>query len=116
VRSALIRAFVLAAALCGSDACTPPPEPVVVEGHMIRVENHTSTPWTDVEIWVNDHYRVTRRSIAPGERVQVPLDAFVAGFGQRFDVRRQTVKGVEVTGKKGNEPLKLVWGEGRRKI
>jgi hypothetical protein len=97
-------------------ACKTPPEPLVVESNAIRLENHTNTTWTDVEIWVNDHYRVTRPKIVPGERLFVPLDLFVAGFGQRFDTRRQHVKGVEVTGKQGDEPLKLVWGEGRRRI
>lgn len=96
--------------------CKPPPEALVVDHNVIRVENHTKTTWTDVEIWLNDHYRVTRSKIAPGERFQVPLDLFVAGFGQRFDSRRQVVKGVEVTGKQGDAPLKLVWGEGRRRI
>ena len=110
------RALVVIVLLTAAAACSTPPEPLVVEGNIIRLENHTDTTWTDVEIWVNDHYRVTRSKIVPGERLQVPLDVFVAGFGQRFDTRRQHVKGIEVTGKQGNEPLKLVWGEGRRKI
>jgi hypothetical protein len=111
---ASIAVIVLLAAITAVSGCKAPPEPLIVDGHMIRVENRTKTPWTDVEIWVNDHYRVTRRVIAPGERFEVPLDAFVAGFGQRFDVRRQAVKGVQVNGKQGNEPLKLVWGDGKR--
>jgi hypothetical protein len=97
-------------------ACKTPPEPIVVESNVIKIENHTRATWTNVEIWVNDHYRAMKSSIAPGERVQVPLDVFVAGFGQRFDPRRQSVKGVAVVGKQGNEPLKLVWGEGKRGI
>ena len=97
-------------------ACSSPPEQLIVEPNAIRLENTTSTVWTDIEIWLNDHYRVTRSKMLPGERLQVPLDSFVAGFGQRFDRRRQAVKGIEVTGKQGSQDLKLVWGEGRRKI
>lgn len=99
-----------------ASACKAPPEPLVIENNTIRIENHTKQTWTNVEIWVNDHYRATRSSIAPGERLQVPLDVFVAGFGQRFDPRRQTVKGVAVIGKQGDQALKLIWGEGKRGI
>jgi hypothetical protein len=100
----------------GAGACGSPPEPLVVERTAIRLENSTNTTWTDIEIWVNNHYRVTRDRMIPGERLQVPLDVFVAGFGQRFDTRRQSVKGVEVTGKQGKETFRFVWGEGRKKI
>jgi hypothetical protein len=110
------KSFLAVVALVLITACKAPPEPIVVEGNMITISNTTGTAWTSVEIWVNDHYRVTRSTIAAGERLQVPLDAFVAGFGQRFDVRRQSVKGIEVSGKKGDQPLKLVWGQGRRTI
>ena len=80
----------------------------------MRVENQTNHEWTDVEIWVNDHYRVTRPRIDAGERFQAPLEAFVAGFGQRFDTARQSVRGVEVTAKSSDGDVRLVWGEGRR--
>jgi hypothetical protein len=107
--------LVLAAWLLSSSACQPAPEPIKVEGNMVHVENQTSREWTDVEIWVNNHYRATRAKMLPGERLQVPLDVFVAGFGQRFDVRRQAVRGIEVTAKQGGDPIALTWGEGRRK-
>jgi len=81
----------------------------------VRVENQTGKEWTDVEIWVNDHYRVTRPRIEAGERFQAPLDAFVAGFGQRHDTARQAVRGVEVTAKSSDGDVRLVWGEGRRR-
>ena len=72
--------------------------------------------WSNVEIWVNDHYRVTASSLAAGGRLQVPLDAFVAGFGQRFDARKQRIFGIEVTATdSGGKPVKLVTGSGRRR-
>lgn len=80
------------------------------------VENQTVQVWTEIEIWVNDQYRVTKGSMAPGERFVVPLDAFVAGFGQRFDARRQQVAGVEVTARAADGArVTLVWGKGRRR-
>ena len=52
----------------------------------------------------------------PGERFGVPLNAFVAGFGQRFSPGRQVVQGIEVTASTGTgRTVRLVWGEGRRR-
>jgi hypothetical protein len=82
----------------------------------VIVENQTAVEWRQVEIWVNDHYRVTASSIAAGSSLSAPLDAFVAGFGQRFDPRRQGVTGIEVTAiDTENKAVKLVWGKGRRR-
>ena len=72
--------------------------------------------WQNVEVWLNDHYRVTKSRMPPGERFSIPLSAFVAGFGQRFDAARQPIRGVEVTASAaGGRPVKLVWGTGRRR-
>lgn len=97
-------------------ACRPAPEPLRVDARTIVVHNDTAHAWTNVEVWVNDHYRVTRPRIEAGERFVIPLDAFVAGFGQRFDPRRQEVRGVEVTAASPGGPIRLVWGTGRRRI
>lgn len=97
-------------------ACREPIQPLVVDAHEVAVTNTTSTPWTDIEIWVNDHYRVTTARLEPRGRFHAPLDAFVAGFGQRFDPRRQAVRGVEVTATTSTgESIRLRWGEGRRR-
>jgi len=94
----------------------PTPEPITFAGRAITVENQTGGEWQNVEVWLNDHYRVTRSRMAPGERFSIPLTAFVAGFGQRFDPARQTIRGVEVTASApGGRPIKLVWGSGRRR-
>ena len=92
------------------------PEPIVVEGRVLTVQNLTSEDWLAVEIWLNNHYRVTRAAMPAGERFGVPLDTFVAGFGQRFNPARQTVQGIEVTATTaGGKPVRLVWGEGRKR-
>ena len=106
--------LVLAVAACVY-ACTPPPERLTIDGRAVTVFNDSGDRWRSVEIWVNHHYRVTRETIEPGERFVVPLETFVAGFGQRFP-RNQQVTGVEVTatGASG-EPVRITWGEGRRR-
>ena len=100
------------AAACSHDA----PRPIRVDGQTITVENQSPEAWENVEIWLNDHYRVTRSRMPAGERFDVPLNAFVAGFGQRFVPGRQVVKGIEVTATaRGGQAVRLVWGEGRRR-
>jgi hypothetical protein len=98
-------------------ACSSqPPRAITVEARTITVQNQSREPWENVEIWLNDHYRVTRSRMPAGERFGVPLDAFVAGFGQRFVPGRQVVKGIEVTATTaGGQAVRLVWGEGRRR-
>jgi hypothetical protein len=108
---ALAAFFVLAVAACADD----PPPAIVVEERVLHVRNLTQQPWSGVEIWMNDHYRVTRSTMAAGERLHVPLDLFVAGFGQRFDPARASVRGVEVTATSAAGPVRLVWGSGRRR-
>jgi hypothetical protein len=92
------------------------PRPIVIDGNLLTVYNETRDEWRDIEIWVNDHYRVTKSSMAAGERMSVPLDAFVEAYGRRFDWRRQPVFGVEVTAKAaGRSDVKIDWGKGRRR-
>jgi len=99
-------------AACSSQA----PPPIRVEARALTVENQSRETWENVEIWLNDHYRATRSRMPAGERFTVPLDAFVAGFGQRFVPGRQVVKGIEVTAtSRSGQAVRLVWGEGRRR-
>src|SRR2546423_475313 len=79
-----------------------------LEGNLFTVDNRTSREWTNVEVWLNYHYRVTAKSIPPGGRLQAPLDVFVAGFGQRFDFKRQQVRDLRLTAKlPDGRPLEL---------
>ena len=59
---------------------------------MLTVSNDSSSDWSNVEIWLNTYYRVTTAKVPAGGRFQVPLDTFVAGFGQRFNFRRAQIK------------------------
>jgi hypothetical protein len=111
MRSKLV---VLLAAL-GAAACAPAPERLTLQGRTLSVYNDSGERWTGVEIWVNDHYRVTREAIEPGERFVVPLESFVAGFGQRF-APGERVSGVEVTATDASgDPVRVAWGSGRRR-
>ena len=74
-------------------------EPIQLERGMITVNNRTAEPWTSVEIWINQNFRVTTGSIAPDGQFQVPVNSFVAGYGQRFDFARMQIKDVRLTAK-----------------
>jgi len=82
------------AAIAVAGCSKPPQDPLTLEGNLLTVDNRSSSEWTNVEIWLNTYYRVTTTSIPAGGRFQVPLDAFVAGFGQRFNFRRAQIVGV----------------------
>jgi hypothetical protein len=105
-----------AALLPGASCRDEPPEPITFVDRAIVVQNLTADEWQNVEVWLNNHYRVTKSRMPPGERFSIPYSAFVAGFGQRFDAARQPIRGVEVdaTGP-GGAKVRIVWGEGRRR-
>ena len=81
-------ALVVAATGCGKPA---PVEPLQLDGNLLTVNNRSPRDWTNLEIWLNRNHSVRMTSIPAGGRVQVPLDAFVAGFGQRFNYRRTQI-------------------------
>jgi hypothetical protein len=85
VRTALL--ICIMAAACSS----PVSRPIQVHRNLLTVDNQTSRDWLDVEIWINQQYRLTVSRIAARSRFTATLDVFVAGFGQRFDVKRQRI-------------------------
>jgi hypothetical protein len=91
--------LVLCAAALATGCYKAPPEPLKLDGNLLTVDNRTSQEWTGVEIWLNTYYRITTKSIPPGERMQAPLDMFVAGLGQRFDVHRTQIHDLRLTAK-----------------
>jgi len=104
---ALIVALAIAATAAGCSTKRPE-EPLKLEGNLLTVDNRSSKEWTAVEIWLNTHYRVTTNSIPAGGRFQVPLDAFVAGFGQRFNFKRQQIVDLRLAAKlPDGTPLEL---------
>ena len=74
-----------------------PPDPLQLDGGILTVDNRTSSDWKDVEIWINQYFRVTVPSIAARSRFQVPLSSFVSGYAQRFDIHRAVIKDLRLT-------------------
>jgi len=100
-----------AALALGMAGCSKAPviEPLSLNGSLLTVNNVSSREWTGVDLWLNRNHRVMVKSIPAGGRLQVPLDAFVAGFGQRFDRHRTQVTDVRLTAKlPDGTPLELV--------
>ena len=109
--SALVGLAVAGAACSGREE----PRPILVEGSTVTVQNLTPDGWRGVEVWLNYQYRVTKPSMPAGERFGIPLNAFVAGFGQRFDPRRQVVQTIQVIAKtKSGAAVDLMYGSGAR--
>jgi hypothetical protein len=103
--SCLVAATLAVAAACRDQ---PPIEPLQLDGNLLTVNNRSTSDWKDVEIRLNLNHTVRVPLIAAGARLQVPLDAFVAGFGQRFDVHRTQVTDVRLTAKlPDGKPLEL---------
>jgi hypothetical protein len=108
--SGLLRCAMAAAVLSvAAGRCSGPPrEPMQLDGNLLTVDNRTSHDWTGVEIWLNRYFRVTTPSIRAGGRFQAPLDGFVSGYFQRFDVRRMPVRDLTLTAKlPDGTPLEL---------
>ena len=107
----------LALLFAGLVACQKErPRPIIVANNVITVENQTRDEWQGVEVWLNYHYRVTKPSMPADERLTIPLDVFVAGYGQRFNVKRQVVQTVQVKAKtKSGAPVDLMFGFGPRR-
>jgi hypothetical protein len=83
-------------------------EPLKLDGNMLTVDNRSSSDWNDVVILLNRNHSVRAASIPAGGRLQVPLDTFVAGFGQRFDYRRTQITDLRLKAKLADgTPLEL---------
>lgn len=103
--------------LAGPAACRNKElRPIVFANNTITVHNQTREEWLAVEVWLNYHYRVTAPALLPGERQIIPLDVFVAGFGQRFNIKRTGVQTIQVKAKtKSGAPVDLMFGTGPRR-
>ena len=79
--------LVLALVITASIGCVDiPPDPLQLDGGMLTVDNRTSSDWQDVEIWINQYFRVAVPKIAAKSRFQVPLNAFPALHNYTFNV------------------------------
>jgi hypothetical protein len=100
----LLLAIALAAAACSE----PVRDPLRLDGNRLTVDNQTSEDWLDVEIWLNQQYRVTVPKIQAGSRFNAGLDSFVAGFGQRFNFSRQQITDLRLAAKQADgTPVEL---------
>jgi hypothetical protein len=113
----LLSVVLLLGVVAATGACSKEEKrPILVEAGRISVINMTGTQWTDVEVWLNDHYRVQADRLAAGQRLDIPIGVFIAGFGQRFDPKKQAPFGVEVSAKGADgQPVIVTWGKGRRR-
>ena len=98
MRLALVAAAVLLVSACSS----VPPDPIQLKGNAITVENQSEEEWRNVEIWVNNYYRALAPSILPRQRLQLQLDAFVSGYGQRFDFKRAPITDLRLSARRPN--------------
>jgi len=95
---ALRFAGIVAAAGALFAACyKPQPEVLTLNGSIVTIDNRSAEEWTDVEIWLNTHFRMTAKSIPAHGRLQSPLNFFVAGFGQHFDYNRMQIRDLRLT-------------------
>jgi hypothetical protein len=107
------RAFrtAMVVAVCALAAChREKPEPILVEDRAVKVHNETAERWTEVRIWLNDHYVAGTPVLEPNGRITVQQRDFVAGLGQKFDPSRQSPYGVLVTAKSPSGDVRLIWG------
>jgi len=95
-------------------ACTARRDPVVLEEGVIAIENQTDSEWKNVRVVVNDYFGGSAPALAPGGRLDAPLNGMQTGMGQKFDRGRMSVYKIEVTAidAEGN-PVKLTWGKDR---
>jgi hypothetical protein len=110
-RSPRILTVVLLVGLSALGACRrEKPVPIAVEDRVVKVHNLTSDRWTEVRIWLNDHYLAGTPVLEPDGRLTVQQRDFVAGLGQKFDPSRQSPYGVLVTAKSPSGDVRLIWG------
>jgi hypothetical protein len=101
-------AMVVFAAVGATRCGEPPREPLRLEGNMLTVDNQSAQDWHDVQIYLNTYFRVTTSTIRARSLFKAPLDVFVAGFGQRFDLRRMPVHSLKLTAKlPDDQPMEL---------
>lgn len=106
---AALIAVVLFSGFCGSCGREPTP-PIVVEERAVKIQNQTGERWTDVQVWLNDHYVAATPVLEADGRFSAQQRDFIAGMGQKFDPSRQTPYAVVVTATSASGAVKIVWG------
>jgi len=75
-------------------------EPLQLVGAHVIVTNDTAEEWHDVELWLNSYFRAIVSSIPAHGRYDVPMTAFVSGYGQRFDFSHMQIRGLRLVAKR----------------
>ena len=75
------------------------PHPMQLDGGILTVDNRTEHDWQDVEIWLNQYYRVAPDVIRAKTRFTVALRVFVSGWGQTFPYGKQQIWDIKLTAK-----------------
>ena len=90
-------------------ACSERTRPALnLDGNRLTIYNDTDETWSDVEVILNQHFRIQPKDIAPDGIVQAPLDIFVAGYGQRFNFKTMQITDLRLKAKRPNgEPIEL---------
>jgi hypothetical protein len=104
----LVLAIVVCAAV-GAAACSERTRPALnLDGNRLTIYNDSDETWSNVEVILNQHFRIQPNDIEPDGIVQAPLDIFVAGYGQRFNFKTMQIKDLRLTAKRPNgEPIEL---------
>ena len=103
----LVVAIVCAAV--GAAACVERTRPALnLDGTRLTIYNDTDETWSNVEVILNQHFRIQPKDIEPDGIVQAPLDIFVAGYGQRFNFKTMQITDLRLKAKRPNgEPIEL---------
>ena len=104
----LVLALVVCAAV-GAAACSERTRPALnLDGNRLTIYNDTDETWSNVEVILNQHFRIQPKDIEPDGIVQAPLDIFVAGYGQRFNFKTMQITDLRLKAKRPNgEPIEL---------
>src|SRR5262245_17200577 len=106
-----MKRWLFAAIICAvaaSAACERSRPALNLDGNRLTIYNDTNEEWRDVEVILNYHFRIQPKDIQPDGIVQAPLDIFVAGYGQRFNVKTMQVTDLVLKAKRPNgEPLEV---------
>jgi hypothetical protein len=111
MRGSVVTAIVFAALM--TPGCRRGAEPPIrLHGAWLVVENQSRIEWREVSVSLNAYYKGVAPRVAPGGRLEAPLNGFVTGFGQRFDPARERVSRVEVRATDASgTPVALDWDE-----
>ena len=90
---------------CGA----PPVEVLQLDSSQLTVVNHSGQVWRDVEVWINQQFRVTTPMIMNDQAFHARLEHFVSGYGQKFNFSRMQINDVRMKAKgEDGAPVEIV--------